>query len=108
MFNTGGATWRADGAVVGQPAERELLVHGREQVLVVVQRAGHVLDTVEGPQVRAPQHQSDPARRAVVRPVLGSAIHAGRPGPGGAAVRLGVHPVHRTSRAADQGTVRRE
>lgn len=107
MF-TGGAVGRAGRAVVRRGHERESLVHGRQQVLVVLERFGHVLGAVEDAQVQADQSEGDPGGRQAVRPVRGHADGRGDQRPDGAAVRLGVHVVHRPGRAPDQRRVRRE
>lgn len=108
MSFAGGAVGRASRTVVAERDERELSVHGREQILVVVKRIGHVFGSMEDPKVHTAELESDQGVRAVVRQVFGTANRDGGQGSGGAAVRLGVHVVHRPGRAADQRAVRRE
>jgi len=63
---------------------------------------------VEDPEVRTAELEGDQGVRAVVRQVFGTANRDGGQGSGGAAVRLGVHVVHRPGRTADQRGLRRE
>lgn len=107
--SAGGTTGRAGDAYVGDRHEREFAVHGRQQAPVGVQRAGRVLGAVAAAQVQAAQSARGPGRRAAARPVRDRpADRGGHQGSDGTAIRLGVHAVHRTGRAAYQGRVRRE
>lgn len=108
MSFAGGAVGRAGRTVVVERDERELPVHGREQIFVVVKRLGNVFGSVEDPEVHTAELEGDQGVRAVVRQVFGTANRDGGQGSGGVAVRLGVHAVHRPGGAVDQRTVRRE
>jgi len=104
----GGAVGRTGRTIVVERDERELPVHGRKQILVVVKCLGHVFGSMEDPEVHKAELEGDQGVRAVVRKVFGTANRDGGQGSGGAAFRLSVHVVHRPGGAADQRTVRRE
>lgn len=105
MF-VGRAVGGAGRSVVVQHDEREFPVHGRQQILIFVERFGHVLGTVEDPEVLATEPEGDPGERPVVRPVFGASDRVGDQGSDGVAVRFGIHAVYRTGRASDQRAVR--
>lgn len=85
MF-AGRAIRGAGRSVVVQHDEREFPVHGRQQVLFVVQRFGHVRGAVEDPQILATQPEGDQRGRQTVRPVFGASDRVGGTGSDGAAV----------------------
>lgn len=63
----GGSVGRTGRTVVFERDERELPVHGRKQILIVVKRLGHVFGSVEDSEIHSTQLEGDQRVRAIVR-----------------------------------------